>query len=295
MYSDAINGYKDYLHNVKKASANTIVSYIRDLNKYCSYLKNNGIYTCKDIRNGDVDSYINYLRKNGFSDATVSRNIASVKSFHMFLVSSGVISENINIEVKAPKVIKKTPGILSVEEVDNLLSQPSTNKPKHLRDKAMLELMYATGIRVSELINLKVSDVHLKNSYITCKEENKQRVIPFGTEAKKALNRYITHGRPALVKDSNMHLLFTNCSGSEMSRQGFWKLIKSYAIKANIETEITPHTLRHSFAAHLIENGADIHSVSEMLGHADISSTKIYVNMKNNKIRNVYEKAHPRK
>lgn len=295
MYSDVINGFKEYLHNVRKASSNTIVSYIRDLNKYCTYLKNHGVYSCKDIRNSDVDAYVTYLRKNGFSDATVSRSIASLKSFHTYLSGSGAVTESINIEVKAPKVIKKTPGILSVEEVDNLLCQPSSNKPKHLRDKAMLELMYATGIRVTELITLKVSDVHLKNSYIICKEENKQRIIPFGMEAKKALNRYLTHGRPELVKDSNMHLLFTNCSGGEMSRQGFWKLIKSYATKANINTEITPHTLRHSFAAHLIENGADIHSVSEMLGHADISSTKIYVNMKNNKIRNVYEKAHPRK
>lgn len=295
MYSDAINGYKDYLHNVKKASSNTIVSYIRDLNKYCTFLKENGVYSCKDIRNSDVDSYVKFLRKNGFSDATVSRNIASVKSFHAYLTAKGILSENISVDVKAPKVIKKTPGILSVEEIDNLLSQPSSNRPKHLRDKAMLELMYATGIRVTELINLKVSDVHIKNSYLTCKEENKQRVIPFGTEAKKALNRYMTYGRPELVKDSNMHLLFTNCSGEEMSRQGFWKLIKSYAAKANIETEITPHTLRHSFAAHLIENGADIKSVSEMLGHSDISSTKIYVNMKNNRIRNVYEQAHPRK
>lgn len=295
MYSDVIEEYRAYLHNVKKASSNTIVSYIRDVKKYCSYLENNGIYRCRDIRNGDVESYIKYLRKNGFSDATVSRNIASVKSFHLYLTGIGAVNEDINIEVKAPKVVKKIPGILSIEEVDSLLNQPSSNKPKHLRDKAMLELMYATGIRVTELITLKVSDVHLKGSYIICKEENKQRNIPFGTEAKKALNRYLTYGRPKLVKDSNMHLLFTNCSGGEMSRQGFWKLIKSYAAKANIETEITPHTLRHSFAAHLIENGADIHSVSEMLGHADVSSTKIYVKMKNNRIRNVYEKAHPRK
>lgn len=295
MYEDVIIGFIDYLHNVKKASANTIVSYQRDLKKYCNYLKEHGVYTCRDIRSGDVDSYVNYLRKNGFSDATVSRSIASLKSFHLYLNREGVISQEISIEVKAPKVIKKTPGILTVDEIDRLLSQPSTNKSKHLRDKAMLELMYATGIRVTELISLKVSDVHLKSSYITCKEDNKQRVIPFGTEAKKALSAYLNSGRPDLVKDSNMHLLFTNCNGGEMSRQGFWKLIKAYASKAKIETEITPHTLRHSFAAHLIENGADIHTVSEMLGHADISSTKIYVNMKHNRMRKIYEKAHPRK
>lgn len=295
MYTDVLDQFTDYLLNTKKASANTVVSYKRDLKKYCNFLKQRNVFSCNNIKATDVEDYVDFLRKNGFSDATISRNMASLKSFHGFLHDSGIIRNEITCESKAPKVAKKTPGILSIEEIDSLLGQPSSNKPKHLRDKAMLELMYATGIRVTELISLKVSDVRLKASNIICKEDGKQRIIPFGTATKKALTAYLNYGRPALVKDVNMHLLFTNCNGGELSRQGFWKLIKSYAAKANISTEITPHTLRHSFAAHLIENGADIHTVSEMLGHSDITSTKVYVNMNNTRIREIYEKTHPRK
>ena len=295
MYDDVINGFADYLHNTKKASSNTVSSYQRDLRKYCSYLEERGIKNCRDTNGDDLKEYIEYLKSKGFSDSTVSRNIASLRSFYGYLLNSEQASIEITAQIKAPKVEKKVPDILSVEEVERLLSQPSTGKPKHLRDKAMLELMYATGIRVTELISLKLSDLHLKGSYITCKFDNRQRVIPFGSQAKKALENYLNYARPALVNDVNMHLLFTNCNGGEMSRQGFWKLIKAYAAQAKIQTEITPHTLRHSFAVHLIENGAEIHAVSEMLGHSDISSTKVYVNMNNNRIRKIYESAHPRK
>lgn len=294
MNSDALNLFTEYLFSIKKLSNNTIVSYKRDLNKYYSFLRQRNVYNCSDIKNSDFEDYICYLRKNGFSDSTISRSIASIKLFHKYLFENGIINKEISFEVSAPKIVKKIPGILSIEEIDRLLEQPSTNKPKHLRDKAMLELMYATGIRVTELISLKVSDVKLKASHLICRDDGKQRVVPFGKEAKKALSLYLDKGRPSIVKDSNMHLLFTNYNGGELSRQGFWKLIKSYAVKANISTEITPHTLRHSFAAHLIENGADIHTVSEMLGHSDIASTMIYVNMNNRRIRDIYEKTHPR-
>lgn len=295
MFADVILEFKEYLHDVKNASANTIVSYQRDLKKYCSFLTDNSVYSCKDIRKSDFDAYISDLKDKGFSDSTISRNIASIKSFHQYLLETHEISNDFTIEVRTPKVSKKTPEILSVEEIERLLNEASGNKPKKLRDKAMLELMYATGIRVTELISLNVSDVHLKSSYITCREDDKQRIVPFGLAAKKALSMYLKYGRPAFVKDDNIHLLFTNYCGGEMSRQGFWKLIKTYAAKANIETEITPHTLRHSFAVHLIENGADVRSVAEMLGHSNISSTQIYVNIMNDNLRNVYEKAHPRK
>jgi integrase/recombinase XerD len=197
--------------------------------------------------------------------------------------------------LKPPKVEKKVPEIMTVEEVDLLLKQPSLHTPKGLRDKAMLEILYATGIRVSELVHLKMTDVNLKMGYVICTENNKERMIPFGTIAKKSLEDYLKHGRGALVGAKDCGMLFTNCSGNPMSRQGFWKLLKGYARAANITTDITPHTLRHSFATHLIQNGADLKSVQEMLGHADISSTQMYLHMNMNKIRDVYVKAHPRK
>ncbi len=295
MNDDVIHAFANYLTETKKASSNTVASYKRDLRKYCAYLEQQGISDCVHITDAQIRAYITDLQKKGFSDSTVSRSVASLRSFYLYLSSSDQINVDLAAEIKGPKVEKKMPGILSVEEVERLLQQPSSGKPKHLRDKAMLELMYATGIRVSELISLKLGDVHLDNACITCRFEDRQRTIPFGASAKKALEIYLEHGRPVFVQDSNMHLLFTNCRGAEMSRQGFWKLIKSYAAQAGIETEITPHTLRHTFAVHLLENGADVHAVAEMLGHSDISSTKMYVNINNQRIRQIYESAHPRK
>ena len=197
--------------------------------------------------------------------------------------------------LKPPKVEKKTPETLTVEEVNLLLDQPSGDSPKEIRDKAMLELLYATGIRVSELIGLKISDVNLSTSSITCKHGSSERSIPFSNTAKAAITKYLKDTRSAMVDDNAGDILFTNCSGQPMSRQGFWKLIKYYGNKAGIEKDITPHTLRHSFAAHLVENGADLKSVQEMIGHSDISTTQIYADLSNSKIREVYAKAHPRK
>ncbi|MCR4850892.1 MAG: site-specific tyrosine recombinase XerD [Lachnospiraceae bacterium] len=291
---ELINSFMTYLHNVKKMSQNTELSYRRDLNKVVSYLNDQGIDDIKKVTSTNLTSYVMYLEKNKFSAATVSRNIASLKAFYHYLVKEGLVDDDAATLLHAPKIEKKMPEILSMEEVVRLLEQPSGESSKEIRDKAMLELLYATGIRVTELITLKTEDVNLNMGYIVCRDANKERVIPFGNEAKKALTKYLAGTRSAMVADPNSEFLFANCSGQPMSRQGFWKLIKYYAKKAGIVADITPHTLRHSFAAHLVENGADLRSVQEMLGHSDISTTQIYAHMNHSHIKEVYAKAHPR-
>ncbi len=289
-----INSFMLYLHNIKKTSENTEMSYRRDLVKVKNYMQEQGIEDVRKITSTNLNSYILYLEKNKFSAATISRNIASLKAFYHYMCKEGMVSEDVAEALHAPKIEKKLPEVLSTEEVVRLLEQPCGTSPKEIRDKAMLELLYATGIRVTELITLKTSDVNLQMGYIVCRDNGKERVIPFGNEAKSALIRYLEGTRAAMISDADSEYLFANCSGQPMSRQGFWKLIKYYAKKAGIVADITPHTLRHSFAAHLVENGADLRSVQEMLGHSDISTTQIYVNMNRNKLREVYAKAHPR-
>lgn len=289
-----IQGFITYLHNVKKKSLNTELSYKRDLSKMQEYLNGKGITKFSAVSGSALTEYVDYLNSNGFAAATVSRSVASMKAFFHFLLNEGTIKEDPSLALKAPKIEKKLPEILTTDEVARLLDQPKGDSPKEIRDKAMLELLYATGIRVSELMSLKISDVNMQMSFINCKDANKERMIPFGKEAKVALNKYLSTGRDAIVEDKSSDILFANCSGQKMSRQGFWKLIKYYAKKAGITADITPHTLRHSFAAHLVENGADLHAVQEMLGHSDISTTQIYATMNHNKIREVYAKAHPR-
>ena len=289
-----INSFISYLHNVKKTSNNTEMSYRRDLNKLNKYLEVRNIQEIQKVTREDLCAYILYLEENNFAAATISRNIASIKAFYHFLAKEEIVSEDISDALKAPKIEKKMPEILSTEQVIRLLEQPNGDSPKEIRDKAMLELMYATGIRVTELITLKTADVNLQMGFLVCRDGNKERIIPFGNEARNALIRYIDGTREIMVEDKNSNILFANCSGQPMSRQGFWKLIKFYAKKAGIEEDITPHTLRHSFAAHLVENGADLRSVQEMLGHSDISTTQVYANMNHNRIREVYAKAHPR-
>ena len=242
----------------------------------------------------NINAYIRYLNERKFAPSTVSRNIASIKALYQYLSREGRIKDNIAEALKAPKIEKKTPEILSMEEVVRLLEQPSGNSDKEIRDKAMLELLYATGIRVTELITLLVQDVNLQMGVILCRDLHKERLVPFGEAAKAALIRYMEEARSSMLSSSREETLFVNCSGQPMSRQGFWKLIKHYARKAGIQADITPHTLRHSFAAHLVENGADLRSVQEMLGHSDISTTQMYANIGRNRIREVYAKAHPR-
>lgn len=289
-----IDAFIAYLHDVKKTSNNTEMSYKRDLNKVRKYLEEKQIYEVKEISVEDLNAYILYLKENQFAAATISRNIASIKAFFSYLTKENMVEEDISVSLKSPKIEKKMPGVMAMEDVVRLLEQPKGNSPKEIRDKAMLELLYATGIRVTEIINLKVTDVNLQMGFIICRDENKERIIPFGKEAKHALLCYFDGARDAMVENKASDTLFVNCSGQSMSRQGFWKLIKFYAKKAGIEEDITPHTLRHSFAAHLVENGADLRSVQEMLGHSDISTTQIYANMNHNRIREVYAKAHPR-
>ena len=290
----AIDQFVAYLHNIKETSTNTELSYRRDLKKVIAFLRARNLTKWVDVKEEDLKDYIASMGEQHFAAATISRNIASIKALFHFMSQEGIVKKDITDGLKAPKIEKKMPEILTMDEVIRLLEQPSGNSHKEIRDKAMLELLYATGIRVTELITLKVSDVNLPMSFIICRDAHKERVIPFGKAAKEALVRYLTEAREQMIEDKSSDILFCNFSGAPMSRQGFWKLIKFYAKKAGITADITPHTLRHSFAAHLVENGADLRSVQEMLGHSDISTTQIYANMNHNRIREVYAKAHPR-
>lgn len=289
-----ITKFISYLHDVKKTSENTEISYKRDLFKMADFLERQNVFEINKVNSTSLNSYMLYLEKEGKAPSTISRNIASIKAFFHYLLQEGLIPKEPTGLLKPPKIMKKPPEILSIRDIDSLLSQPSGKTMKDYRDKAMLELLYATGIRVTELIKLKVCDVNMQLGCITCHDGNNERVIPFGSEAKQALTKYINDIRKLMVTNPRNDILFSNCSGNPMSRQGFWKLIKYYGNKAGIDADITPHTLRHSFAAHLVANGADLKAVQEMMGHSDISTTQIYANMSNKRIRDVYAKAHPR-
>ena len=289
-----VKEYTSFMTDIRHKSLNTVESYKRDVTQYISYLDGTGVTDISSTTKTTVLSYLLYLQKEGRASSTVSRTLASLRSYYLFMMQNGVVKSNPTSNLEAPHVEKKIPKILSGEEVELLLEQPKNCDNKGIRDKAMLELLYATGIRVSELINLDVSDVNVPMSFVRCKGGKKERIIPMGHQAKDALENYINNVRKYMVKVENETALFVNCSGARLSRQGFWKLIKYYQHIAGIETDITPHTLRHSFAAHLLENGADLHSIQEMMGHADISSTQVYSRMMNSKIKDVYAKAHPR-
>lgn len=292
---EAIQKFISYLRKTKKSSPNTEMSYRRDLEKLCRYMNETaGIVEWRDVTVTDLNAYVLYLEQQNYAPTTVSRTIASTRTFFYYLLKQGLVSGNPADDIKAPKVEKKLPDILSVEEVAALLAMPEGTTPKGKRDRAMLELLYATGIRVSELIGLSLSDVNMTVGYITCRDRMRERAIPFGNAARNALLDYMKDGRSAFPGAEECRFLFMNVSGKPMSRQGFWKILKGYAAEAGIEHEITPHMLRHSFAAHMIENGADLRSVSEMLGHSDISTTQIYLNLNLGKMRDVYAKAHPR-
>ncbi len=287
-----IDNYIDYLNTVKHSSNNTVASYRRDLTKLCNYCDSIGCSAIGEVNATDLSAYVMDLKQQGMSLATISRNVASIKSFFMYLLKQGVVREDYTEQLKPPKIEKRAPETLTVEEINLLLEQPSKSTPKEIRDKAMLELLYATGMRVSELISLKIDDINLAMSYILCRDNTKERVIPIEHAAKQALENYIKGVRSVMCEDS--HYLFTNLKGQQMSRQGFWKLIKAYAVKAGIEKDITPHMIRHSFASHLVTNGADLKAVQEMLGHSDISTTQIYLKSRQSRIKEEYEKAHPR-
>ena len=287
-----VEAYIDYIQSVKHASYNTIASYRRDLIKMCSYFEQKGYNDLLTLNGTDLSTYIMDIKQAGMSSATISRNIASIRSFFLYLLKQGIIKEDYSEQLKPPKVEKKVPETLSIPEMNLLLEQPSKNTPKEIRDKAMLELLYATGMRVSELVSLKIDDVKLNLGYIICRDDYKERVIPIDNVAKNALEIYINSARDMFCV--NCDYLFTNIKGQPMTRQGFWKIIKHYASKAGIDKDITPHMIRHSFATHLVSNGADLKAVQEMLGHSDISTTQIYLKNKHSRIKEEYVKAHPR-
>ena len=286
--------YEQYLTDVKKASANTLASYMRDVRQLSDYVAAHDLPGLDSLDDEELAAYIAWLRHNGKSPATVSRCIASLKSFYSLLLSQGVVDHNPAAGLVPEKAVQKLPQILTSKEVELLLEQPECTDMKGYRDRAMLELLYATGIRVSELISLDVSDVNIPAGFIRCRSKDKERMIPLYPAAIKALSEYVEFIRPQMIASPDEQSLFVNISGERMSRQGFWKIIKTYQKKAGIEKDITPHTLRHSFAAHLLENGADLRSIQEMLGPADISSTQVYSHIVKKQLKDVYNKAHPR-
>lgn len=292
---DLINAYENYLTKVKQASTNTVFSYMRDIRQFAAWLELNEERAVVDASQVNISDFLGYLQQQGRSGATVSRVLSSLKNFYTYVVSSGFLEVSpIPADIHVERGEKKLPQILTGKEVELLLAQPSCVDPKGYRDKAMLEVMYATGIRVSELIDLNVENVNLEFGVIKCSSAKKSRAIPLYPAALKALRVYMREVRQSMLAYPDEHALFVNVGGARMSRQGFWKILKHYQAMAHIDKEITPHTLRHSFAVHLLENGADLNSVQELMGHSDISSTQLYTHMINNKLKSVYEKCHPK-
>ncbi|NLY43820.1 MAG: site-specific tyrosine recombinase XerD [Clostridiaceae bacterium] len=289
-----VQKFVDFLEHEKGLSDNTLQSYRRDIQQYISYLNEMNMTNIAGVNKTAVITYLLYLQKKGRATSTISRNLASIRSFYQYLNKLNMIEQDPTKNLESPKVEKKLPQILSTQEVELLLEQPKCVDLKGYRDKAMLELLYATGIRVSELIQLDIDDINLEMGFIKCNKGNKERIIPLGSVAIHALEEYINKARKMMIQDPNETALFVNCNGRRLTRQGFWKIIKLYKNQAKINKEITPHTLRHSFAAHLLENGADLKSIQEMLGHSDISSTQIYAQLTKNRIKEVYNKTHPR-
>lgn len=287
-----IQDFIEYLKS-RQVSKNTLVSYERDINQLVSHLEQIDKKMI-DATSDDLQNYVVYMQTIGKSNATISRSVASIKAFYKYLVKNKIIEENIAEELVAPKVEKKELTILTPKEVECLLEQPSSSDLKGQRDKAMLEVLYATGIRVTELISIKISDVNLHSGYIKVKKKNKERTIPIGNVALKCLSEYIENVRPLLIKTEEEETLFINANGQKMTRQGFWKILKQYKEQAKIDKDLTPHTIRHSFAVHLLQNGAEVKMVQEILGHTDVASTLMYTQMADMKLRDEYLKAHPR-
>lgn len=285
--------FLQFLENEKRASANTLQSYKRDILQYQGYINDNDLNYLK-VDSDDLNSYFEYLKKQGRKTSTISRAIASVRAFYQFLVRTKKIKKDPTAEVKTPKIEKKVPSILTQKEVELLLDQPKCVDLKGIRDKAMLEFTYATGMRVSEIIALNIEDVNIEDEFVFCHYGYKKRTIPLGKMAVKTLADYIKRARPILIKTEEEKALFVNLSGERLTRQGFWKIVKYYKEQANITKDITPHVLRHSFATHLLQNGAELKAIQMMLGHSDISSTQVYMQFQNENIKDVYNKTHPR-
>lgn len=292
---EAISHYFAYLKNEKHVSSNTLDSYRRDIEQFLSYMNEHCSSSPIDAGHTDILNYLLYLRNSGKASSTISRTLASVRSMYRYLFMRHLVSVDPTMDVHSFKVEKKLPQILTNTEVEKLLEQPKPNDPKGYRDKAMLEMLYATGIRVSELIALRENDVNLGVGFITCRHNGKERIIPIYTIARDAVKAYTERIRPHLLRaELPTDILFLNLNGKPLTRQGFWKIMKQYQDAAGITKTITPHTLRHSFAVHLLENGADLKSIQEMLGHTDISSTQIYERILNKRMNEVYQNTHPR-
>jgi len=290
---DLIHAYENYLTKVKKASANTTASYTRDIRQYADWLRSVKVEIV-DAQQVNIEGYLSYLKRSGRSGATLSRTLAGLRNFYAYLVSSGFVEKTPVVNIQVDRGEKKLPQVLTGREIELLLAQPVCVDAKGFRDKAMLELLYATGMRVTELIDLDLDDYNQDLGLIKCHGTKKTRAIPLYPTAVRALNAYIRDYRDAMLADPEESALFVNISGSRMSRQGFWKILKHYQDTAHIEKEITPHTLRHSFAVHLLENGADLGSLQELMGHSDISSTQLYTQMVNQRLKSVYSKCHPK-
>ena len=290
---DVLGTYKNYLINVKHASANTVASYLRDVRQFTAYLEDQNL-PLTEVTQLHISAYMGVLEEQGKSHATQSRTLASLKNFFAFAVAKGLLEATPVYDLHVEHTEKKLPQILTSREVELLLAQPVCVDAKGIRDKAMLEVMYATGIRVSELIGLNLNDVSLETGFIKCVGSKKSRFIPMYPSSVKALKTYIQEARPHMIAELDEPALFVNVSGERLSRQGFWKILKQYQHSAHIEKDITPHTLRHSFAVHLLENGADLHSIQEMMGHSDISSTHFYTQLVGSNLKSVYNKCHPK-
>lgn len=291
-----ITSFLYYLEHIKGASSNTVQSYERDLKYLEIYLQNEDKGKISQLKEVDIEAYLEDLKFHHKSAATVSRTLAAIRAFYQYLVKEQKLDDNPAKRIALPKIEKKAPRILTQEQIACLLEQPNRKDTKGIRDRAMLELLYATGIRVTELISLKVTDINLQQGYIMCRDAQKERTIPIGKTAVLSLQIYLGEVRHILLRDSEDKTLFVNCNGYPMTRQGFWKILKNYAHIAHIKGEITPHMLRHSFAAHLVQNGANLKSVQQMLGHSDISTTQVYMhlNKETEVLMDVYQKSHPR-
>ena len=285
--------FLEFLQKDKKLSNNTLQSYKRDITQYESYINEENLQYLK-VTKDDIKKYLENLKNIGKKTSTISRNLASIRSFYQYLVRTKKIKEDPTEGIQSPKVEKRVPSVLSSKEVELLLEQPKTVDLKGIRDKAMLEFAYATGMRVTEIINLNLEDVNLKEGYVSCTNANKQRNIPLGAISINALKEYIKKARPYLIKSEDEKSLFVNINGKRLTRQGFWKIVKFYKEQAHIDKDITPHVLRHSFATHLLQNGADLKAIQVMLGHSDISSTQVYMQFQDEGLKNIYKKAHPR-
>ena len=285
--------FLDFLKDDKKLSDNTLQSYRRDIEQYEKYVSDNKINYLK-VTEETILEYMEYLREENKKESTISRSLASIRSFYQYLIRVKKIKKDPTMTIESPKINKRTPNILTSKEVELLLDQPKEVDLKGTRDKAMLEFAYATGMRVTEMISLDIDDVKLDEGYVVCRGRSKSRNIPLGSMSLKALKEYIDDARPYLIRDESEEALFVNVNGTRLTRQGFWKIVKYYKEQAHIEKDITPHVLRHSFATHLLQNGADLKAIQTMLGHSDISSTQVYMQFQDPGIKNEYKKAHPR-